>query len=172
MPSIENKLPLPFPFYDALEKQNRFKNQCEGYSSNELLIVNGCNLLPFQVKSSFTTDPTPATLRLWLNNLSTGTETNITSFLTLTDWDVSTDGDSTWITYYALNEILDTGSCVYDNCVYYLRLDDTLGNVPDFYSEVFRVDNAGTGDGDTYYRIYNTKEERRIAVAGDLRIHK
>lgn len=46
---IYNELPLPFPWYDALQKQNRFRENC-GSTCDFELITPRSSLLPFQFR--------------------------------------------------------------------------------------------------------------------------
>ena len=119
---------MALPFYDDINKQNRYKAQCEDYVHNEYLIVNGCKLLPFQIKGRFqqSTSININEIVLILVNVDTAVETDLTSHLNAADWDVTTAGQNDYITYYAANDILNGGNCVYDNCVYYLKIYDIV----------------------------------------------
>lgn len=141
------KQPLPFAFYESLEEQNRFKAQCENYQSNELLIQQGCKLLPFQIRGDlFPTAYSKDDMDITLINSDTGVEKLLYNGTTvvlipLADIDVVEDADSnSYITYYGTTDIEEGGDCVFDNCNYYLRVEDTRGAVGFlWYSEIFRV---------------------------------
>lgn len=148
---------LPFAFYDDIDKQNRYKSQCENYSSNELLIQDGCVLLPFQIKSvdlsasatvlaNMGIDLYKASDNSHVINLR-GLTTNIDADLSL-DKDVSfNDGITTitnsYFTYLGTIDMINSGDCVFDDfCEYYIVVTDSNGDFGTFYSEVFRVAKA------------------------------
>ena len=150
---INDGLILPFRFYDALEKQMRYRG-CGRYATqdeirhNEYLIAYGCKLLPFQIKRA--THPSTTTT-LTIVNVNTGVETNLTSYVDSSDWDISTVGENDYITYRGNVDILDSGDCLFDDCVYYATFSD--GN-DTWYSELFKVIQSGFSETD--YRIWST----------------
>lgn len=139
--------PLPFAFYESLAEQNRYKAQCENYSSNELLIQQGCKLLPFQIRGDLFSATYPKiNMDITLINAETGDEKllyNGTTVLLipLADIDIIEDADNnSYITYYGTTDIEEGGECVFDNCNYYLKVKDERGTENfEWYSEVFRV---------------------------------
>ena len=113
---INEGLILPFRFYDALEKQMRYRG-CGRYDTqdeirhDEYLIAYGCRLLPFQIQRA--TNPATTT-NLSIVNVATSVSTDLTSFIDSDDWNISTVGDYDYITYYGNVDILDTGTCLFD----------------------------------------------------------
>ena len=150
------KQPLPLPFYATVAEQNRFKTQCEGYSGNEILIQDGCKLIPFQIQGNvFSSIYTKTDMEITLINANTGATTLLfggaTALIPATDIRITEDANSnSYITYYGLTDIEDGGICVFDTCNYYLSVIDTsIGNLFTWYSEVFRV----AKDSETFVKI-------------------
>ena len=169
--NINEGLILPFRFYDELTKQMRYRG-CGKFESgdeirhNEYLIMYGCRLLPFQIRR--TTDPSTTT-NLYVTNVVTGAETNLTSYINAADWDIITVGEYDYITYFGRNEILDGANCVLDDCIYYARFND---GTYDWYSELFRVVDSGEDVAESDYRIWSTERHafRIWEDSDDLRI--
>jgi len=144
MSRIEQKQPLPFAFYDDINKQNRNKTQCTNYMHHEYLLSSGCRLLPFQIRGNLLEDPfVLATLQITLVNVETGTQTSIESHIDVTDLEVVEDASgNSYISYFGKKDILDGSNCIFDNCIYYLIVNDSGGLVGTWYSEVFEVVNV------------------------------
>ena len=165
---INDGLILPFRFYDALEKQMRYRG-CGRYDTqdeirhNEYLIVSGCALLPFQIVRA--TNPSTTT-NLSVVNVNTGVETDLTSFVDSSEWDIQTVGEFDYISYFGNVSILDGGSCAFDNCLYYAKFSD---GTTTWYSELFRVDNVDALSSDlriwtstgTQYRVWEDDDDIR-----------
>ena len=151
---INDGLILPFRFYDALEKQMRYRG-CGRYDEqgdirhNEYLIMPGCRLLPFQIRRA--ADPSETT-NLAIVNVSNDVETDITAFVNAADWEIETIGAYDYITFFGRNEILDGANCALDNCVYYAKFNDGTYT---WYSELFKVMDVDAAV-DTDYRIWST----------------
>jgi len=167
---INYGLILPFRFYDALEKQSRYRG-CGRYAEaglirhNEYLISYGCRLLPFQIRRA--TSPSTTT-NLSIFNVSTGAETVLTTFVNANDWVIDTVGDYDYITYLGNYDILDGAACVIDTCLYYATFND--GN-DTWYSELFNVVDSGFTSTD--YRIWSlAKGTFRKWDSTELRITK
>ena len=167
--AIDGDVIVPFRFYDALEKQMRYRG-CGRWDQddivhNEYLISYGCRLLPFQIRRS--SDPSTTT-NLSIVNINTSVETSLTAFINAADWDIRTIGDYDYITYLGNNDILDGGNCVIDECIYYAKFSD--GNNT-WYSEVFQVVQSGFDDTD--YRIWSkAPDSYREWSDGELRVVK
>jgi len=139
---IEYKQPLPFPFYDSLEKQNRYKVQCTEYTHSEYLIMHGCYILPFQIRRVHNTQVI-GDITLTAVNITNGAEEDITAHLTNADWNLTNamlgEGrgqNRDFISYYGRNKVLDGVDCVFnEGCIYYLKLFDGEDY---YYSELFR----------------------------------
>lgn len=151
---INDGLILPFRFYDDINKQMRYRG-CGRYETqdmirhNEYLIVNGCALLPFQIirPTSVST-----TTNLYLVNVNTGVETNITSYVDSDDWNIETVGEYDYITYYGRIEILNGADCAFDDCIYYAKFNDGTDT---WYSELFRVNDVDAAV-ETDLRVWST----------------
>ena len=149
---INEGLILPFRFYDALEKQMRYRG-CGRYGTqdeirhDEYLIVYGCRLLPFQIKRA--TNPSTTTT-LKVINVNTSVETDLTSYVDSDDWDIRTAGEFDYITYFGNVDILDAGACLFDECIYYATFSDGTNT---WYSELFKVIQSGFTE--TNYRIWS-----------------
>ena len=148
---INDGLILPFRFYDALEKQMRFRG-CGRYAEqglirhDEYLIAYGCRLLPFQIVRA--TDPSTTT-NLSIFNVRDGVETDLTAFVPAADWDITTVGEWDYITYFG-NLDIDDGGCPIDTCLYYATFNDGTYT---WYSELFNVVQSGFSSTD--YRIWS-----------------
>jgi len=166
---INSGLILPFRFYDDIEKQSRYKG-CGRYDADDIthfeyLISYGCRLLPFQIKRA--SDPSTTT-NLYITNVMTEVETNITTYVNAADWDIRTIGEYDYITFFGNNDILDGDDCVIDECVYYARFNDGTN---DWYSELFQIVQSGFDA--TEYRIWSKARGCfREWQDGELRIIK
>ena len=148
---INDGLILPFRFYDALEKQMRFRG-CGRYATqgeirhDEYLISYGCRLLPFQIIRATALS---TTTNLSIVNINTGAETDLTAAVSADDWVIETIGEFDYITYLGNNDI-DSGGCLIDECIYYAKFSDGTYT---WYSELFQVVQSGFSD--TEYRIWS-----------------
>ncbi len=149
MSRIEQKQPLPFAFYDDINKQNRFQSQCENYVYDENLISVGCRFLPFQIRHNRIAGAFDmATLRITLINIDTDVETPVESFIDASDLEVVEDADgNSYISYFGKKDVLDgDDNCVLEACDYYLKVTDTNGLTGIHWSEVFRVTDVDEED--------------------------
>lgn len=166
---INEGLILPFRFYDDIEKQMRYRGcgrfEQDDIIHNEYLISYGCKLLPFQIVRA--TNPSTTT-NVSIINVMTGGTTNLTAFIDADDFIIETVGEYDYITYLGRYDILDTGSCVIDECLYYATFGDGVNT---WYSELFKVVKSGFTED--HYRIWSQARGCFRTFDGtDLRIYK
>lgn len=165
---INEGLILPFRFYSDIDKQMRYRGcgrwDQDDITHNEYLISYGCRLLPFQIRRD--TNPSDS-YRITLINAVDSTSTVISPYINANDIEIKTIGDYDYITYFGRYDIEDTGTCVMDNCLYYVTFDDFTDV---WYSELFRVVDVDQ-DPSSDFRIWSkARGAYRTWDGTDLRI--
>ena len=153
---IKNELKTSFPFYDSIEKQNRYKINCYGdYTSFKLLTPKN-RLLPFQLRREMNVNYLTSVLLYSVDG------TYIDDLFPYIEGDISyaTVSGKDYITYFGTSSALDL-TCGY----YYLVATDGTNT---WYSEVFCVENFMDIHTDDYRAVSAT--DNRAVDNTDLRI--
>ena len=161
--TLTEGLPLGLRFYDALEKQCRFRYTCaKGVMHNEYQYTDLCNTPPWQIKRlAMPSD----SIDVYVICVDSGAETDLSSECPdyIANISLKTVGIYDYITYPATHTC-----CVFPFSVktlVYLRVEDGTNT---WYSEMFWIDPA-TSDIDTYYRVWLPGSVRSVDL-NDLRI--
>lgn len=163
MNSIENGLPLGLRFYDALEKQKRFKYTCaKGIQHNEYQYTDNCVMPPWQLKRA---SAISTSIDVFIICVDSGTEWDMDTECPdmISDITLTTVGLYDYITYPASHACC--GLPFFVKTLVYLRVEDGTST---WYSELFYLE-PGSGGIDTYYRTWLPGSYRSIDPT-DLRI--
>jgi len=159
----ENGLPLSLRFYDALEKQKRFKYTCaKGVKHNEFQYTGNCDFPPWQIVrvASPSVD-----IDVFVICVESGFEWQMSVECPdmIADITIQTVGVYDYITYFANHDCCGLG--IIQKTLVYLRVEDGTDS---WYSELFWIDPVIT-DLDTYYRVWLPGNVRSVDP-DDLRI--
>jgi hypothetical protein len=159
---IHNELKTPFPFYDNISKQYRFREECESTCKYKLITPNN-TVLPFQFKKNHTI--VDSILSFEVMNLDDSrayafsNNINLLSLINLGGFD--------YITFKgeALNFAYNNGQVgSVDMCkgFYYIKITTMTGS---YFSEVFYVDGNNWNDPDFVnpYMILEWKDTSDVA---------
>lgn len=136
---INDELNLPFRFYNDIEKQNRYKDNCSA-TCNFNLISAPDRLLPFQVRTQIGTSPA-SFIKSWkIMCASDGILYRNLSALVVSQLEAEFAGGELYLTYDAASSIGDDIDCG----SYYIEIQLTNSDsfpttTNTFYSEVFNV---------------------------------